>query len=186
MCFSPAIYTNVPISWLQYVSYWCTWTSTQRALISKCFQHISSNDLCVIYKFVFTRGKEEYSEVIWLAHDCTCSQWQNLEAKLGSPFLRLSAQTVKPPPPANNCRTLQCQVYFNGNNIVKFAENLIFIEIHRKFEKLVTSIPSVSQCFGFFMGMYYGNKPFLLQLGACYHLQHKPRNRRNTKSLHSS
>lgn len=152
MCFSTAIYMNMPISWLQYVSYWCTWTSTQRALTSECFKHISSNDLWEDSCLYFTCGKEEYSEVIWLAHDCTWSQWQNLEAKLGSALLRLIAQTVKQPPPANNYRTLQCQVYFNGNNIVKFTENLIIIEIHRKFEKLVRSIFSVSRCFWFFHG----------------------------------
>lgn len=77
---------------------------------------------------------------------------------------------MKQPPLANNSKTLQCQVYLNGNNIVKFTENLIFIKPHRKFEKLVTLISSVLQCFGFFMDVYYGNKPFLLQLGACYHL----------------
>lgn len=152
MCFSTAIYMNMPISWLQYVSYWCTWTCTQRALTSECFKHISSNDLWEDSCVYFTCGKEEYSEGIWLAHDCTWSQWQNLEAKLGSALLRLIAQTVKQPPPANNYRTLQCQVYFNGNNIVKFTENLIIIEIHRKFEKLVRSIFSVSQCFWFFHG----------------------------------
>lgn len=96
--FPPAIYTNVSISSLRYISHWCTQTSTHRALTSECFKYISSNDLWKEDYLYFTGGKEEYSEVIWLVHDWTWSQWQNLEAKLRTPPLSPRALTVNPPP----------------------------------------------------------------------------------------